>query len=97
MRAVLTTVTLLLVGVASAASDRDRDSRDPVWLGEELPLPLSVQTPDDLMDGASASGSVVVFDDDHYYMGGVLAEQLSRGGLAVTLVTPEGKEPITSL
>jgi dimethylamine/trimethylamine dehydrogenase len=31
----------------------------------------------------------VVFDDDHYYMGGVLAEQLARGGVAVTLVTPE--------
>jgi dimethylamine/trimethylamine dehydrogenase len=50
----------------------------------------AILTPDDLMDGASISaGSVVVFDDDHYYMGGVLAELLSRAGLAVTLVTPE--------
>ncbi len=31
---------------------------------------------------------VVVFDDDHYYLGGVLAEKLWREGLAVTLVTP---------
>jgi dimethylamine/trimethylamine dehydrogenase len=30
----------------------------------------------------------VVFDDDHYYMGGVIAESLRRTGLDVTLVTP---------
>jgi len=31
---------------------------------------------------------VVVFDDDHYYMGGVIAEALRHAGLEVTLVTP---------
>ena len=31
---------------------------------------------------------MVVFDDDHYYLGGVLAERLRRAGLEVTLVTP---------
>ena len=30
----------------------------------------------------------MVFDDDHYYLGGVLAEKLRRDGLEVTLVTP---------
>jgi dimethylamine/trimethylamine dehydrogenase len=49
----------------------------------------SILTPDDLLDGMSASGPVVVYDDDHYYLGGVLAEKLSKDGLAVTLVTPE--------
>jgi dimethylamine/trimethylamine dehydrogenase len=34
------------------------------------------------------SGPVIVFDDDHYYMGGVVAEKLRRAGLDVTLVTP---------
>ncbi|MGH6887279.1 MAG: NADH:flavin oxidoreductase, partial [Geminicoccales bacterium] len=29
-----------------------------------------------------------VFDDDHYYLGGVLAEKLRRDGHAVTLATP---------
>ena len=29
-----------------------------------------------------------MFDDDHYYLGGVLAEKLRRDGLDVTLVTP---------
>jgi dimethylamine/trimethylamine dehydrogenase len=41
------------------------------------------------MDGARPAGhSVVIYDDDHYYMGGVLAELLVREGFAVTLVTP---------
>ena len=48
----------------------------------------TVFTPDDVMNGAEISGPVIVFDDDHYYMGGVLAEKLRRGGLDVTLVTP---------
>ena len=33
-------------------------------------------------------GMVVVFDDDHFYMGGVLAEKLRREGHEVLLVTP---------
>ena len=50
----------------------------------------SVLTPDDLMAGRRPEGGqVVVYDDDHYYLGGVLAELLAREGCAVTLVTPE--------
>jgi dimethylamine/trimethylamine dehydrogenase len=30
----------------------------------------------------------VVFDDDHYYMGGVIAELLAKEGLDVVLITP---------
>jgi len=40
------------------------------------------------MAGTRPSGPVVLFDDDHVYLGGVLAELLARDGLAVTLVTP---------
>jgi dimethylamine/trimethylamine dehydrogenase len=47
-----------------------------------------VLTPDDVLDGASTSGSVLVFDDDHYYLGAVLAEKLRVEGHEVTLVTP---------
>jgi dimethylamine/trimethylamine dehydrogenase len=48
-----------------------------------------VFTPDDIMDGRiPAAGPVVIFDDDHYYMGGVLAEKCVEAGLSVTLVTP---------
>jgi dimethylamine/trimethylamine dehydrogenase len=49
---------------------------------------MPVYTPDDLMDGELPSGNVVLFDDDHYYMGGVLAELMARQGTKVTLVTP---------
>ena len=46
-------------------------------------------TPDDIMEGRMpVAGPVVIFDDDHYYMGGVLAERCVEVGLAVTLVTP---------
>jgi dimethylamine/trimethylamine dehydrogenase len=47
-------------------------------------------TPDDLLAGARPTGErVVLFDDDHYYLGGVLAELLVSEGHEVTLVTPE--------
>jgi dimethylamine/trimethylamine dehydrogenase len=41
-----------------------------------------------LVAGNSASGNWVVYDDDHYYMGGVLAELLAKQGCQVSLVTP---------
>ena len=44
--------------------------------------------PDDLMDGKTPTGHVLIYDDDHYYMGGVLAELLIQKGCSVTLVTP---------
>ena len=52
--------------------------------------PDSVLTPDDIMDGKRPPmGPVVIFDDDHYYLGGVIGELLSAIGYVVTIVTPE--------
>ena len=48
-------------------------------------------TPDDIMAGRLPEGKTVLFDDDNYYMGAVLAERLRAEGLPVTLVTPESK------
>jgi len=48
----------------------------------------AVLTPDDVMGGNLPSGRVLVYDDDHYYMGGVLAELLAQSGCEVELVTP---------
>ncbi|MEO7240038.1 MAG: FAD-dependent oxidoreductase [Sphingomicrobium sp.] len=49
----------------------------------------SVYTPDDLMAGRMPTeGPVIVWDDDHYYIGGVLAELCRNAGHEVTLVTP---------
>ena len=53
----------------------------------------NVLSPDDLMDGKkgignSVSGNWVIYDDDHYYMGGVLAELLATQSCNVSIVTP---------
>ena len=57
-----------------------------------VPMPndgsLALYTPDDLMAGNRPGGRILIFDDDHYYMGGVLAELLAQAGCKVTLVTP---------
>jgi len=46
-----------------------------------------VFTPDDVMAGKTIEGRVVVYDDDHFYMGGVVAEALKAAGNEVVLVT----------
>jgi dimethylamine/trimethylamine dehydrogenase len=51
---------------------------------------VEVLTPDDVLGGARPAGErVLVYDDDHYFMGGVLAELLRGERCQVTLVTPE--------
>ena len=58
------------------------------------PMPIAdaarVLSPDDVMDGqALPEGKrVVIWDDDHYYMGGVMAEVLVEKGCQVIYVTP---------
>ena len=51
-------------------------------------LAMPVFTPDDFFAGIKLSGHCVVYDDDHYYMGGLIAEALSKQGIEVTLVSP---------
>jgi dimethylamine/trimethylamine dehydrogenase len=67
--------------------------RDGVGRANTRPLPGfdrtdQVFTPEDVMDGCRPQEPVIVFDDDHYYLGAVLAEKLRMQGLKVTLVTP---------
>ena len=76
------------VAIATGATWR----RDGVARHHVIPMQIDksmpVYTPDDLMAGQVPEGNVVVFDDDHYYMGGILAELLVIQGASVTLVTP---------
>ena len=76
------------VAIATGATWR----RDGVARQHVIPMPMDagakIFTPDDLMDGTIPEGKVVVYDDDHYYMGGVLAELLVKNGAKVTLITP---------
>ncbi len=76
------------VAIATGAKWR----RDGVARQHVVAMPVAsgarVFTPDDLMAGGVPSGRVILFDDDHYYMGGVLAELLVSKGAEVTLITP---------
>lgn len=49
----------------------------------------AIFTPDDIMSGRLPEGRIIVYDDDHYYMGSVLAELLRQKDRKVTLMTPE--------
>ena len=64
--------------------------------GRNNPQPLTtlspsaqILTPDDVMAGCLSGGPTVIFDDDSFYMGGVIAEHVRRENVPVTLVTPE--------
>ena len=76
------------ISLATGASWR-RDGMGRTWRNPIRGYDLqNVFSPDDLMDGKLVSGNVIIYDDDHYYMGGVLAELLAEQGCQVTLVTP---------
>lgn len=77
------------VAIATGASWR----RDVVARHHLAPIPtdpaMPVHTPDDLMAGLGPTGGrVLIYDDDHFYMGSVLAELLVARGCTVELVTP---------
>jgi dimethylamine/trimethylamine dehydrogenase len=76
--------------VAVATGSRWR--ADGIGRRHTCPIPIDmvdVLTPDDLFAGTRPAGDrVVLYDDDHYYLGGALAELLAAEGKRVTLVTP---------
>jgi dimethylamine/trimethylamine dehydrogenase len=80
-----------------ATGARWRDDGVGRWHTSAIPVAdqASILTPDDLLTSAHPLGrpgaaprKVLVFDDDHYYLGGVLAELLAGLGHEVRLVTP---------
>jgi len=50
---------------------------------------VSVLTPDDVLAGAETGQRVVIYDDDHYYLGSTIAEQCVQQGKQVCLLTPD--------
>jgi dimethylamine/trimethylamine dehydrogenase len=66
-------------------------------VGRWYPRPIAtldhsaVYTPDDVLAGRQPNGEVVVFDDDHYYLGPVIALKLATEGVRVRYVTTEGR------
>src|SRR5699024_9252693 len=80
------------VAIATGASWR----ADGVARWHTHPIPISsdaqVLTPNDLFAGERPNGNrVVVYDDDHYYMGGVVAELLRQDGYETHIVTPAAR------
>ena len=80
------------VAIATGATWR----RDAVARHHLFPIPtdpaMPVFTPDDLMAGGGPTGGrVVIYDDDHFYMGSVLADLLIARGCEVHVVTPATK------
>ena len=57
---------------------------DGVGRRHARPIPRNdhsiVLSPDDVMNGQVIDGPIVIFDDDHYFMGGALAELLAKQG-----------------
>jgi dimethylamine/trimethylamine dehydrogenase len=51
----------------------------------------AVLTPDDIFAGRPTGARVLIYDDEHYFMGGGLAERFLRAGSKVTLVSPGPK------
>ena len=75
---------ILATGATFRRDGKGRSIHHPIS-GRDLP---NIFTPDDLMDGNLPTGCVIIYDDDHFYLGGVLAELLAQNGCDVTLVTP---------
>jgi dimethylamine/trimethylamine dehydrogenase len=74
----------IATGAAWRRDGVGRNSYRPIP-GHDLP---GVFSPDDLLAGHFPAGQVLVYDDDHYYMGSVLAELLVSRGCVVTITTP---------
>jgi dimethylamine/trimethylamine dehydrogenase len=79
------TRVVLATGARWRSDGVGRTNTDPI---SGFNRPHIVLTPDDVFAGAAVSGPIVVFDDDHFYLGAVIAEKLRLDGLDVTLVTP---------
>ncbi len=70
--------------------------RDVVARLHLAPIPtdpaMPLFTPDDVMAGGGpVGGRVLLYDDDHFYMGSVIAEVLAARGCRVAFITPATK------
>ena len=67
--------------------------RDGVGHAHTQPISIApgmqVLSPTDIMQGTLPTGKrVLVWDDDHYYMGGIMAEKLAESGFDTLYATP---------
>ncbi len=68
----------------------DGIGRSTIRKHPKVDVNAAIFTPDDIMAGRMPSkGPVTIYDDDHAYIAGVLAEKLAVEGYDVTFITPE--------
>jgi len=75
---------VLATGSTWSRSGIGRTNRQPIAVSDVA----QVLSPTDICAGIVPKGPVVVFDDDYYYMAGLMAEKLRTEGHDVTYVTP---------
>ncbi|MGE4611952.1 MAG: FAD-dependent oxidoreductase [Paracoccaceae bacterium] len=77
------------VAIATGATWMPERFNGEVFLSVAAPgTSPEILTPDDVMAGKLPQGPVLVYDEDSYYLAGVIAERLKSSGLEVTLATP---------
>ncbi|MCP4390298.1 MAG: FAD-dependent oxidoreductase [Gammaproteobacteria bacterium] len=66
--------------------------RDGLGHSRRLPLQIAAEanilTPDDIFNGAEIAEEILIYDDDHYFMAGALAERFLQAGHRVRYMTP---------
>lgn len=60
-------------------------------LMDPLPPPKHTFTPDDIMAGKMPDGPTLVYDDERFYLAGLIAEKIRMTGIDVTYITPAPK------
>jgi len=77
------------VAIATGATWRKERFNGEAYVSVASPgTSPEILTPDDIMNGVAPKGPVLVYDEDGYYLGGVIAEKLQQEGLGVSIATP---------
>jgi len=76
--------------VAIATGSKWRTDFSGMQHQEKIPVANNavITSVDDVLKGSCPTGKVLIYDDDHYYLASVIAEQIASAGGEVTLVTP---------
>ena len=73
---------------ASWRTDGVGRHRHKAYAGHEVESVISV---DAILNGHMPDGPVLIYDDDHYYLGSAIALKLRAQNIPVTMVTPEAR------
>ena len=78
---------VIATGATWKNNGQGRDGRQVLKADDSI----KILTPDDLMNGVKPVGDVLIYDTDHYYMAGVLANKCIDLGHHVTYMSPANR------